>query len=122
MPTVSRASPGSCSAPASPATRSRKSQCGWNGDAMGSRSCAAAAHGALAIECLKNGLHVLCEKPLALHTWDAIRMFDAARRHRRLLLVASKFRHVPAIARVREILLAGEMGDPVAFEVSFCSR
>jgi len=80
-----------------------------------------ADHAEVTIACLERGLHVLCEKPLALTTWDVIRMLQAANRAQRKVLVASKFRHVPEVARVREMLAAGELGDPVSFEISFCS-
>ncbi len=39
-----------------------------------------ADHAELAIACLDRGLHVLCEKPLALTTWDALSMLQAASR------------------------------------------
>jgi predicted dehydrogenase len=78
-------------------------------------------HAALAIAALERGLHVLCEKPLALNTWDALSMLQTAARKKRQLLLATKFRHVPELATAREMVNAGELGVPVAFEVSFCS-
>jgi predicted dehydrogenase len=80
-----------------------------------------AAHTPLAIECLENGIHVLCEKPLALTTGDALRMLKVADRRRRTLLLATKFRHVAGLLAARELLAAGTLGEPIAFEVSFCS-
>jgi predicted dehydrogenase len=80
-----------------------------------------ADHARLAIACLMRRLHVLCEKPLALSTRDVMQMFRAAHRNRRLLLVASKFRHVAEIRRMRDMMEAGELGEPVAFEVNFCA-
>ncbi|HEY2386241.1 MAG TPA: Gfo/Idh/MocA family oxidoreductase [Candidatus Binatia bacterium] len=80
-----------------------------------------ADHTELAIKCLEAGLHVLCEKPLSLTTWDAMKMLQTAQRRRRTLLLATKFRHVPELAQARELMAAGKIGDPVAFEVSFCS-
>jgi len=80
-----------------------------------------ADHAAMAIACLQRGLHVLCEKPLALTTWDALKMLQVANRVQRQLVVASKFRHVPEVELARRMLLSGELGDPMAFEVHFCS-
>jgi predicted dehydrogenase len=78
-------------------------------------------HAPLAIACLERGLHVMCEKPLALTTWDVLTMLQAANRTQRRVIVASKFRHVPEVIRVAQMLADGELGDPVSFEVSFCS-
>ena len=80
-----------------------------------------ADHAAVSERCLARGLHVLCEKPLALTTWDVLTMLQPANRARRTALVASKFRHVPEVTRTRALLAAGEIGDPVSFEISFCS-
>lgn len=80
-----------------------------------------ADHAEIAIACLDRGLHVLCEKPLALTTWDALAMLKAAARNKRQLLLATKFRHVPELATARELIANGKLGVPVAFEVSFCS-
>lgn len=80
-----------------------------------------ADHAELAIASLERGLHVLCEKPLALTTWDALAMLKAASRHHRQLLLATKFRHVPELATARELITTGKLGVPIAFEVSFCS-
>lgn len=80
-----------------------------------------ADHVAVSEHCLARGLHVLCEKPLALTTWDVLTMLQSANRARRTALVASKFRHVPEVTRTRALLAAGELGDPVSFEISFCS-
>jgi len=78
-------------------------------------------HVACALPFLESGIHVLCEKPLARDPTEAARMFAAADRHRVLLAVASKFRHVPAIERARELVRSGKLGEPVAFDVSFCA-
>jgi predicted dehydrogenase len=80
-----------------------------------------ADHAAISLQCVAHGVHVLCEKPLALTTWDVLTMLQAATRAGRKVLVASKFRHVPEIDRARALLTAGELGEPVSFEISFCS-
>jgi predicted dehydrogenase len=78
-------------------------------------------HATLTIEALERGLHVLCEKPLALTTRDALRMLNTASHRQRTLLLATKFRHVPALVTARKMLAAGVLGEPVAFEVTLCS-
>jgi predicted dehydrogenase len=80
-----------------------------------------ADHAAISLLCLSRGLHVLCEKPLALTTWDVLTMLQGANRAHRKVLVASKFRHVPEVLNTRALLAAGELGEPVSFEISFCS-
>ena len=80
-----------------------------------------ADHVDLTTQCLERGLHVLCEKPLALTTWDALKMLQTAQRKHRTLLLATKFRHVPELAAARTMIDSGRIGDPIAFEVSFCS-
>jgi predicted dehydrogenase len=79
-------------------------------------------HAALAIAALEHGLHVLCEKPLATRGDAALRMVKAAARTGRHLLIATKFRHVPDLLVAREIIAAGAIGEPLAFEVDFSSR
>ncbi|HXQ21240.1 MAG TPA: Gfo/Idh/MocA family oxidoreductase [Candidatus Acidoferrales bacterium] len=80
-----------------------------------------ADHASLAVKCLDRGLDVLCEKPLALTSGEALDMVEAARWSGRRLLVASKFRHVPELLVARDMIRAGTLGEPVAFAVSFCS-
>lgn len=78
-------------------------------------------HAPIAIACMHAGVDVLCEKPLAINGRAALRMTDAAARSGRTLLLATKFRHVPDLVAARELIAAGEIGDPVAFEIDFSS-
>jgi len=80
-----------------------------------------AYHAPIAIASLERGLHVLCEKPLASSGRAALRMLQTAATQQRHLLLATKFRHVPDLAIARELIGAGEIGEPVAFEIDFSS-
>ena len=80
------------------------------------------SHEALAIELCERGLHVLCEKPLAPTTEAAERMFAAAARHDRLLMMGSKFRYTKDVAAAHDLLADGFCGDVVLFENVFCSH
>ncbi len=79
-------------------------------------------HAAIANYALEKGLHVLCEKPLATTSADALSMLKAASREKRHLLLATKFRHVEDIRAARDLIASGEIGEPLGFDVSFCSR
>lgn len=79
-------------------------------------------HAPLAIAALERGLHVLCEKPLAIQRPAALRMMRAASQCGRHLLLATKFRHVPDVRAARDLIAAGVIGEPLAFEVDFSSR
>jgi len=78
-------------------------------------------HAQVAIACLERNLDVLCEKPLAVTGHDALRMLRTAARMQRHLVLATKFRHVPDLVRARELIAAGAIGEPIAFEIDFSS-
>ena len=78
-------------------------------------------HARLTIAALTQGLHALCEKPLAIRGPAAMRMFLAAARTGRQLLLATKFRHVPDLIVARELIATGVIGEPLAFEIDFSS-
>lgn len=63
---------------------------------------------------LEAGKHVFCETPIALSLDDADAMIRAARRRRRLFLVAQLMRFSPEYARVHEAAVCRELGRPLA--------
>lgn len=81
-----------------------------------------ASHESVACELLRNGKHVLCEKPLAVDTRSAQRMLATADRHRTLLTMASKFRYARDVRRAREIVKTGAIGELVFVENAFTTH
>jgi predicted dehydrogenase len=59
---------------------------------------------------LERGLHVVCEKPVALDEAEAERIAAAARAARRVVMPCHQYRHNPVWTRVREWLEAGAIG------------
>jgi predicted dehydrogenase len=67
-------------------------------------------HARLARLALSQGLHVLCEKPLATRADDAQALTRLARTSRRVLFPSHNYKHAPVIRAVREALDAGLVG------------
>jgi predicted dehydrogenase len=67
-------------------------------------------HKPIAIDCLKAGCHVICEKPMALSTKDADEMISAAKRNHRKLAVCFQNRFNAPIQRLRTALDGGRFG------------
>jgi predicted dehydrogenase len=60
---------------------------------------------------LHSGKHVLCEKPLAPSVEDCASIVEAAEREGRLLATGFNYRFYPAVAKARELVAAGRIGD-----------
>jgi predicted dehydrogenase len=67
-------------------------------------------HARIALDAFARGLHVICEKPLAMNADEARAMADAALRARRVLYPGHSYRHAPVVAGVRDVLRAGRLG------------
>jgi predicted dehydrogenase len=80
------------------------------------------AHPEISIALLERGIHVLCEKPLAIDSRSARTMLAAAHRSGATLTMASKFRYVEDVIRAKAIVTSGILGDIVLFENTFTSR
>jgi predicted dehydrogenase len=63
---------------------------------------------------LARGVHVLCEKPMALTVEDCDRMIQAARRSGKILQIGHCVRFWPEYAKAKEIVDSGEYGRVVA--------
>ena len=63
------------------------------------------------IAAAKAGKHILCEKPLALDAAEAQEMVDFCKSAGVHLAEAFMYRHHPRVARVKELLAAGEIGE-----------
>ena len=70
-----------------------------------------ALHVEWSIRALQAGKHVLCEKPLTRRPEEVERAFDAAEREGRVLAEAFMWRHHPQVARARELIDGGAIGD-----------
>jgi len=71
----------------------------------------AASHEGVTTECAMAGVHVLCEKPMALSVESCDRMIHVCRTHRVRLSYGASYRYLPAIVRAREVVQSGEIGD-----------
>ena len=68
---------------------------------------------------LKNGKHVLCEKPLAMDAPECRQMVDAAQKAGLQFGVAHVFRFNDSIVHIRNRIASGEIGKPVLARSEF---
>lgn len=73
-----------------------------------------ALHVPQALQCLRSGVSVLVEKPVATSVQEAQRLVDAARQSSARLLVGHHRAHSPVMAAARAQVLAGRLGRLVA--------
>ncbi len=78
-------------------------------------------HPDIVCELLEAGIDVICEKPLAVDSHSARRMARTAAAKGSILTMASKFRFVADVAKAKELLHSGVIGEPVLFENAFTS-
>ena len=69
-----------------------------------------AVHQEITLAALKQGLHVLCEKPIAVGVKEAQSMLLAAQAARRVLFPCHNYKHAPVIQAIRKVIESGKLG------------
>lgn len=67
-------------------------------------------HADISCQLLREGLHVLCEKPMALNTAQCDQMIAAATQANKKLMIGQCIRFWPAYACTRDIIQSGQYG------------
>lgn len=75
-----------------------------------------------AVLCLESGKPVLCEKPFALNARQAEEVIRAARESKLFLMEAMWSRCFPLMARLRQLLADGAIGDVQMLVADLCIR
>jgi predicted dehydrogenase len=70
-------------------------------------------HHPIALAALSAGVHVICEKPLAMDRGQALELAALARARRRSTLTFFTHRALPAAVRVKQLVEAGFLGRPL---------
>jgi len=68
-------------------------------------------HAPVTIAALRQGMHVLCEKPMALNAEESRAMVQAAQESGKILTIAFHYRHKGACRSAKRVVEAGELGD-----------
>lgn len=76
-------------------------------------------HRDVCCDLMSKGLHVLCEKPLAVDSASAQKMIDVAAQNDVVFSMASKFRYVADVTAAKAIVESGLIGEVVMFENVF---
>ena len=76
-------------------------------------------HAEYTIRAARAGVHVLCEKPMAVTVHECRRMIDACRRHRVKLMLAYRLHFEEINLRAIELVRRGRIGEPKFFNSSF---
>lgn len=76
-------------------------------------------HAEWAIKAAEAGKHILVEKPIGLNWHEAAAMIEAAREHDVFLMEAFMYRCHPQIARLRQLLAEGRIGEVKLIRASF---
>lgn len=71
-------------------------------------------HRQTAVPCLNRGIHVLCEKPMALSASDCEAMIEAAEKSGKKLMIGQCLRFWPAYVYLKELVENGTFGKPVS--------
>lgn len=76
-------------------------------------------HAEWAIAAAEAGKHILCEKPLALNSAEAMTVIEAARRNGVFLMEAFMYRCHPRTARIAELVKNGAVGQVKLIRANF---
>jgi predicted dehydrogenase len=76
-------------------------------------------HAEWSIKAAEAGKHVICEKPLAMTSAEAVAMFDAAGRHDVFLVEAYPYRAQPQTKKLAELLAARAIGNIQVVQATF---
>jgi predicted dehydrogenase len=68
------------------------------------------------------GVHVLCEKPIALDLGEATKMIEQARGNETILTMASKFRYTSDMIYAKQLVASGVLGEILLFENTFAGH
>jgi predicted dehydrogenase len=71
-------------------------------------------HKEAAMQCLRHGLHVLCEKPMALHTGECAEMIQAAEANGRKLMIGQCLRFWPAYMYLKDLVDKQTYGNVIS--------
>ncbi len=79
-------------------------------------------HARIALKALQAGMHVLCEKPMAMTVRECEQMTEAARAKGRILMIGNNQRLTSTHQKARELIQRGEIGKILSFETVFVHR
>ncbi len=68
-------------------------------------------HSPWSIKAMEAGKHVLCEKPVGMNALEAANMLEVSKRTGKTLMEAFMWRFHPQVARAKEIVESGVLGD-----------
>ena len=69
------------------------------------------SHSFITVDALHAGKHVICEKPMAINTEEAMKMVAAAKETGKLLTIGYQNRQTPEVQYIKKTCVAGELGD-----------
>jgi predicted dehydrogenase len=79
-------------------------------------------HPEIAMFFMREGVHVLCEKPLCLSVAEARQMIETAEKTGVVFTMATKFRYCEDVVKAKAILASGVLGEVVQFENAFTAK
>lgn len=75
-------------------------------------------HAAHSIEAMMQGLHVVCEKPMAIRSGDCKAMIEAALTMQKHLFIVKQNRYNPPVVAVKKLLDAGKLGKIFSIQLN----
>ncbi len=75
-------------------------------------------HATHAISSMQHGMHVLCEKPMAIAVKDAKEMLQTATQMNRKLFVVKQNRYNPPVVELKKILTENRLGKITSFQIN----
>ena len=79
-------------------------------------------HSSLALQAIRQGCHVLMEKPIAMTTGEVDLLYHNARMHNVKLCAVHQNLYNPAVMRARHLVESGRVGDILSVEVGTMIR
>ncbi|WP_226037770.1 Gfo/Idh/MocA family protein [Aquibacillus saliphilus] len=79
-------------------------------------------HAEIAIAAFEAGVHVLCEKPMAISVEECEAMLAASKRANKVLAIAYHYRHMKQPKAAKQAILEGEVGVPLVTRVQGLRR
>lgn len=76
-------------------------------------------HAPVSIDALNNGLHVLCEKPMATSQEEADAMIEAAKKNGKKLMIGHNQRFVRSHQLAKQLIESGAIGKIYSFRTAF---